>query len=155
MAFQAHNFTLDTALQLKDAGLVAADAAAQVGGADQYIDLGAANAYARFAVVIDWTACEVASTDEVYDVQVQGSTATSFSTKYILASKKFGDSSVTLQPVDTPPSGRTVIFCDNVAHTSATDGNSIIATRYIRLYTDVAGTIATGFNYSAWLVPLD
>ena len=154
MAFQTYNLTLDTATQLKDAGLVAADAAGQVSSAAAYVDLGAANAYAKFAVVIDWTACEVASGDEVYDIQVQGSTASSFSTKYILASKKFGDSSVTLQPVDTAASGRAVIFCDNVATTSASDPASQIACQYIRVYADVGGTIASGFNYTAWFVPL-
>lgn len=154
MVFQTHNFTLDSATQLKDAGLVAADAAGQVSSAAAYVDLGAANAYSKFAVVIDWTACEVASGDEAYDIQVQGSTATSFSTKYILASKKLGDSTVTLQPVDTPPSGRIVIFGDNVACTSATDPGSEIACQYIRVYADVAGTIATGINYTAWFIPL-
>ena len=154
MAFQTHNFTLDGATQLKDAGLVAADTAGQVNSAAAYFDVGAANAYARYAIVIDWTACEVATGDEVYDLQIQGSTATSFSTKYILTSRKLGDSSVTLQPVDTPPSGRIVIYGDNVAHTSATDGSVQIACRYIRIYADVAGTIATGLNYTAWLVPI-
>ena len=154
MAFQAYNFTLDTATQLKDAGLVAADAAGTVSSAAAYVDLGAANAYAKFAVVIDWTACEVASGDEVYDLQVQGSTASSFSTKYILASKKLGDSSVTGQPVDTAASGRIVIFGDNVVHPHATDATQQLATQYIRVYADVGGTIATGINYTAWFIPL-
>jgi len=154
MAFQPHNITLDGALQLKDAGLVAADAAATVGGSAAVIDLGAANAYARFAVVIDWTACEVASTDEVYAVRIQGSTTSSFSAAYTLAERRFGDSSVSFNATDTPPSGRCVIYGDNVAHTSATDGNSVEALRYIRLFTDVSGTIATGMNFTAWLVPI-
>lgn len=154
MAFQPHNITLDGALQLKDAGLVAADAAATVGGSAAVIDLGAANAYSRFAVVIDWTACEVASGDEVYAVRIQGSVATSFTNAYTLAERRFGDSSVSFNATDTPPSGRCVLYGDNVAHTSATDGNSVEALRYIRLYTDVSGTIATGMNFSAWLVPI-
>jgi len=154
MAFQPHNITLDGATQLKDAGLVAADAAATVGGSAAVIDLGAANAYARFAVVIDWTACEVASSDEVYAVRIQGSVASSFTNAYTLAERRFGDSNVSFNATDTPPSGRCVIYGDNVAHTSATDGNSVEALRYIRLYTDVTGTIATGMNFTAWLVPI-
>jgi hypothetical protein len=118
------------------------------------VDLGAANAYARFAIVIDWTACEVATGDEVYTITVEGATATSFSTAYRLASRGFGHSSVNGQPVSTPPSGRVVLFSDNVAITSATDGGSTIAAQFIRVKCVVAGTIATGFNYTAYLVPL-
>ena len=154
MVFQTHNFTLDSATQLKDAGLVAASAAATVSSAAAYHDFGAANAYARFAIVIDWTACEVADGNEVYTVQVEGATASAFSTVYRLATAKFGDSSVNNQPVDTTPSGRAVIFADNVACTSATDPGSEIACRYVRIYLTVGGTVATGFNYTAWLVPL-
>ena len=154
MGFQGYNLTLDSATQLKDAGAITSSAAGTVSSAAAYVDLGAANAYAKFAVVVDWTACEVAMGDEVYDIQVQGSTATSFSTKYVLASKKLGDSSVNGQPVDTPASGRMVIFCDNVACTSASDPNSLIATQYIRVYATIAGSIATGINYTAWFVPL-
>lgn len=154
MAFQTHNLLLDGATQLKDAGLVAADAAATVGGSAAFFDCGAANAYARFAIVIDWTACEVATGDEVYAIKVQGATATTFSTAYVLTERRFGDSSVSFQPVDTPPSGRVVLYCDNVAHTSASDGNAQIACRYIRIYTDVGGTIASGMNFTAWLVPI-
>ena len=154
MVFQTHNFTLDSAIQLKDAGLVAASAAATVSSAAAYADFGAANAYARFAIVIDWTACEVDSGNEVYTIQVEGSTATSFSTKYRLATRQFGDSSVNAQPVDTTSSGRAVIFADNVACTSASDPGSEIACQYVRIYCTVGGTVATGFNYTAWLVPL-
>lgn len=154
MVFQTHNFTLDSATQLKDAGLVAADAAGTVSAAAAYHDMGAANAYGRFAVVIDWTACEVATGDEVYAIRVQGSDTSSFTNAYVLAERRFGDSTVSFQPVDTAPTGRAVIYADNVAATSATDGASQIACRYIRVYADVGGTIATGFNYTAWLVPL-
>ncbi len=154
MAHQAHSFTLDAATQLKDAGLVASDAAGTVGGSAAVVDLGAANTYCRFAVVIDWTACEVASGDEVYAVRIQGSTSSAFSAVYTLAERRFGDSSVSFNATDTPPTGRAVIYGDNVAITSASDGNSIESLRYIRLFTDVGGTIATGMNFSAYLVPM-
>ena len=156
MAYQTHSLTLDGGLDLKTAGLVAADASgASLTGGIAYVDLtGAANAYAKFAVVIDWTACEVADGNEVYDVQIFGCAATNFTTDYILTSRKFGDTSVTFQGVDTPPSGRAVLFGDNVAHTSATDGNSVEALRYVRVTVDVAGTIATGMNFTATIVPM-
>jgi hypothetical protein len=156
MAFQTHNVTLDSGLELKAAGLVASDASgASLSGGVAYVDLtGAANAYARFAVVIDWTACEVATGDEVYDIQVFGCAATNFTTDYILCSRKFGDASVTFQGNDTPPSGRAILYGDNVAHTSATDGNSVEALRYVRLSVDVGGTIGTGMNFTATIVPI-
>lgn len=154
MAFQAQNFTLDTATQLKDAGLVAATAAGTVGGSAAFVNFGAANAYARFAVVVDWTACEVASGDENYQLCLEGATADTFGTAYRLATRGLGDSTVNGQPVDTPPSGRVVIFADNVAMTSATDGNSVIACQFVRIRVVISGTVATGLNYTAWLVPL-
>lgn len=154
MAFQTHNFTLDGGTQLKDAGLVAATAAGTVSGSAAYVDLGAANAYARFAVVVDWTACEVASGDELYNMCVEGGTSSAFSTVYRLSQRLLGDSTVNGQPVDTAASGRIVMFCDNVATTSATDPGSQIACQYVRIRAVISGTIATGINYTAYLVPI-
>lgn len=153
MVFQTHNFTLDSATQLKDAGAITSDTAGTVSSVAAYVDLGAANAYSKFAVVIDWTACDVASGDELYSLKVQGATASAFSTSYTLAMKQLGDSTVTGQPVDTPASGRIVIFGDNVACTSASDPGSEIACQYIRIYLDVAGT-SPSLNYTAWFIPL-
>lgn len=157
MAFQCHSLTLDGGLDLKTAGLVAADASgSSLSGGVAYVDLtGAANAYAKFAVVIDWTAIDLDGGNEVYDVQVYGCAATDFTTDFILTSRKFGDSSVTFQGADTPPSGRVVLFADNVAHTSATDGNVVECMRYVRLSVDVAGAgVGTGFNFTAKIVPM-
>lgn len=153
MAFQTYNYLLDSGTQLKDAGLVAADAAGTVGGAAAYVDLGAANSYAEFDVVVDWTAMEHDTGDEVYELRVQGAEATTFATPYTLARTRIGIAALAFQPVDHNATGRVVLHCDNVACTSATDANSLIATRYIRIYCDVTGTIATGFNYTAYLVP--
>lgn len=149
MALQPYSIALDTATQLKDAGLVAATTAGQVGGSAAVADLG--GGYAEFDVVIDWTACEVASGDEKYDLVIEGSTSTAFSTAYVLGRLILGDSSVTNHQVDTPPSGRMVIHCNNGAITSATDGNSVSPMRYVRVNARVAGTVATGLNYTAFL----
>ena len=149
MAHQAQQYMLDDNLLLSAATLVAADAAGSVA----YIDLGAANAFAEFDVVVKWTACEVASGDEKYEFLVQGCEATNFTTEYVLGRAILGDATVTFQPVDTPPAGQIAIHCDNTAHTSATDGASIVACRYVRIYLDVTGSIASGINYSAYLVP--
>lgn len=150
MAFQTYSVALDSATQLKDAGLVAADTAGAVGGSAAFADLG--GGYAEFDVVIDWSACEVASGDEKYDLRIEGCASSGFASNvYVLTRLILGDSSVTNNATDTPPAGRMVIHANNVAITSASDGNSTSALRYVRVYADVAGTIATGLNYQAWL----
>jgi hypothetical protein len=150
MAFQTYSVALDSATQLKDAGLLGdVDAVGTVGGTAAFADLG--GGYAEFDVVIDWTACEVATGNELYDLRIEGSTTSAFSTVYVLGSIRLGDSSVTGNATDTPPAGRMVIHCNNAAITSATDGNSASSMRYVRVNGVTGGTIATGINYQAWL----
>lgn len=69
--------TYDANLVLKDAGLVAASAAATVSSAAKIIDLGAGVVEAD--VVIDVSACEVASRDESYRIGIQISDTSDFS----------------------------------------------------------------------------
>lgn len=135
--------TMDYSLRLKDAGLVAASAAAQVGGVDKIVDMGSARFDGR--VIVDVTACEVASGNEKYTVIVQGSTSSTFATGiWNLAALPLGDSSVSLETVDTAATRhQEIAFCNEVNGT---------VYPYIRLYTEVVGTIATGINYSANLV---
>lgn len=150
MAFQTYSVALDSATQLKDAGAVTSTGAANVGGSAAVADLG--GGYAEFDVVVDWSACEVDTGNEKYEIVIEGSTTTAFSSAYRLANLTLGDSSVSGNATDTPPSGRMVIHANNVAITSATDGNSASALRYVRARHVIAGTIATGINYQAWLV---
>lgn len=157
MAHQCHNFTIDDDLALKTAGAVASTASgASLSGGVASLDIGgAANSYQRFAVVIDWTACEVDSGNEFYQVLIEGATTTGFATTYRLANFAFGHSSVNGQPTSTPPSGRKVLFVDNHALISASDGNSFIACRYIRLSMSVSGAgVTTGMNLSVYVVPM-
>lgn len=150
MAHQCHNLTLDSNLRTFNAQAIAS--ATTTNGTS--IDLtGATDAYAKFAVVIDWSALDVTTGDETYRFQVQGSTATGFSTKYVLMEKLLGDTSVTLNAVDSPATGRTVIFCDNVAHTSASDGNTMAALRWIRLSCISSGTTPI-ITVTAHIVPM-
>jgi hypothetical protein len=150
MAHQCYSLTLDGALQLANATAVAS--ATTTNGTA--FDLGgAANNWQRFAVVIDWSGMDITTGDESYRFQVQGATASAFSTAYVLAEKRLGDSTVNLQPVDTTALGRTVIYCDNVAVTSATDSSSVISTQFVRLTCISAGT-TPAVTYSAWIVPI-
>jgi len=148
MALQPYSVALDTTTQLKDAGLVAATTAGQVGASAAWADLG--GGYAEFDVVIDWTACEADGTEK-YDLCIEGATTNAFSTAYVLGRLILGDSSTTNQPVDTPPSGRMILHCNNGALTSATDGNSVTTMRYVRVNARVSGSPSTGLNYTAWL----
>lgn len=158
MAHQCYSLTLDGALQLANATAIAS--ATTVNGTA--VDIGgAANNWQRFAVVIDWSGLDVASTDELYRFQVQGATASGFGTPYVLAEKRLGVAGASpgpatgtnLQPVATTALGRMVIYCDNVAVTSATDSSSLIATQFIRLSCTSSGT-SPAVTYSAWIVPI-
>ncbi len=136
-------FTLDGLLLMKDAGLVAASAAATVASAAKVADVGTGLFEAQ--LIIDVTAIEVASGDEVYTITIEGSTTTGFSsgTEVELASIKVGDSSVTGGDTDSIAGRYTLPF-----NNREVDGTCY---RYLRVYTTVAGAIATGINYTAFI----
>lgn len=142
---RTYNHTVDAALLLKDAGLVAASAAAQVGGSNKILDLGTG----RFEgyVVIDWTACEVATGDESYRIELQFSDSSTFASNiWIGALVHLGDSTVTFESADTTATGRRVIPFTNEIND--------VQYRYMRIYTRIAGTIATGINFTARVAKL-
>lgn len=141
----ALSFTFDKELQLKDAGLIAADAAWQVGGSAKILDLGATNALFTGVLVVDVSAIEIASNDELYHLIVQGSNASNFGSGVEnLAALSLGATEV--RPGAGPDSaiGRFLLPFYNTV-----DGLNHF--RYIRGYADVAGTIATGINFTAWI----
>lgn len=142
MPRNSNDVTFDYSLRLKDAGLVAASAAATVASVAKILDMGASRFDGR--AVIDLTACEVATGNEQYIIIVQGSTSSSFGSGIVnLGAVLLGDSSVSLESADTAAVTRREIFFSNEV-----DGTLY---RYVRLYTFVAGTIATGINYAAFL----
>jgi hypothetical protein len=129
------NFTFDTALVVKATGLIAASEAGSI------LDLGE-GLFDGF-LVVDLTAVEVANGDETYAVSMEGSTVAAMDSESVaLATKQFG---VAVAPMDDNLTalGRYVIPFRNE------DGGEV--QRYVRLYTLVAGTIATGINFSAFL----
>lgn len=128
-------YTYDTALSAKAAGLLATSTDGSI------IDLGAG--LVDGFLVIDLTACEVASGDERYTVSLEGSNASDMASGSVcLAKKVFGNLVV---PMDAAlsASGRYVIPFRNE------EGGSTF--RYVRLSTLIAGTIATGINFSAFI----
>jgi len=135
MANLYSQFTYDTALVAKTAGLLAASADGTI------IDLG--DGLVDGFLVIDLTACEIASGNEIYTVSLEGSDAAAMDSGSVcLAKKVFGNLVV---PMDAAlsASGRYVVPFRNE------EGGATF--RYVRLSTLIAGTIATGINFSAFL----
>lgn len=135
MANLYSHFTYDTSLVAKTAGLLAASADGTI------IDLG--DGLVDGFLVIDLTACEIASGNEIYTVSLEGSDVAAMDSGSVcLAKKVFGNLVV---PMDAAlsASGRYVI-----PFTNEEGGETF---RYVRLSTLVAGTIATGINFSAFL----
>lgn len=139
--------TFDAELEFKDAGLVAASAAATVDSAAKYVDIGLG--LFKGCMIIDVTALEIASNDEIYDIVIQGSNTTAFTAAATVELAALNLSAKEVKRTDTDKddgTGRFKIYFDN-----ENDGTYY---QYIRIYTVVAGTIATGINYSAFCVPM-
>lgn len=135
------SYTFDALLEFKDAGLVAADGPAEVDSAEKIVDVGS-GAFSG-DMVIDVTAIEVATGDERYEIQVQGSDSATFASGIEqLASLALGDSTVTGGDADNA-AGRRILPFNN----RGLDGKVY---RYLRIYTEVAGSIATGINFTAF-----
>ena len=130
----------DALLEMKDAGLVAASAAAQVDSAAKVLDMGTGVFEAD--VEIDVTALEIATNDEVYNICVQLSSSATFASDYVTVVKlELGASEVINSDLDSTI-GRYILSFNN-------EFNGAYY-RYARIYTVVAGTIATGINYTAY-----
>lgn len=140
MARNSVDFTPDAEFLLKDAGLVAADAAAQVASADKIVTLGAGRVDGR--VIVDVSAIEVASGNEAYAIKTQFSTSATFASAVIGGTQiELGDSSVLIgESADSAVGRYEIPFTNEINGT---------VYPYMRLYTDVQGTIATGINYTA------
>ena len=141
-ATQIRSYTYDSSLVLKDAGLIAASAAATVASVARIINVGAATF--KGVAVIDVTAVEIASNDELYTITVQGSTSATFASDIQnLASISVGATEVRPGGAIDSLTGRyELLFLNEQAG---------ICYPYVRLYTTVAGAIATGVNYSAFI----
>ena len=142
------SYTFDKSLEMKDAGLIAADAAWGVGGSAKVLNVGAGNFCGH--CVIDVSAIEIASGDERYTFIIQGSTSATFASDVvILAALPVGDGSTIgtafgSSGVDVDDTtGRYVLPFQNERNN--------IRYPYIRGWTDVSGTIATGINFTAFV----
>jgi hypothetical protein len=135
------SFTFDAELEFKDAGLVAADAAATVDSVAKIVDLG--EGLFEGNMVVDVTAIEIASNDEKYEIQVQLSDSSSFASGIVQGPTLCLGALETLIGTDTDSTvGRYVLPFRN-------EWNGTWY-RYARVYTNVTGAIATGINFIAW-----
>jgi hypothetical protein len=126
---------------LKDAGLVAADAAGQVDSTDVIVNLGAGLVEGH--LIVDVTAIEIADNDESYKISLQGSSESDFASTIVdLAEITLGATEVIGGDQDSATGRYQVPF--------RTEKNGTVYP-YVRVYCDVSGTIATGINYSAYL----
>jgi hypothetical protein len=137
----------DSLLQLKDAGLVAASAVAQVASANRILDLGTAKM--RADLIIDASAVEVATGDELYTIIAEYSNSATFASGIAAGQVLYLGHATPMLGAATVNNveGRYIVPINNVIN------NTIY--RYMRLNTIVAGTIATGVNYVAFLTKLD
>jgi len=135
MANLYSQYTYDDALSLKDAGLVAATTTETT-----ILDLG--DGLVDGFLVLDVSAVEVASTDEKYTIHLEGSNVAAMTSGSVsLAATFMGNLTA---PMDAATgTGRFAIPFRNVQ-------NGTIY-RYVRIYTLVAGTIATGINFAAFV----
>ncbi len=127
--------------ELKDAGLVASSQAGKVDGQAKVVNLGPELVEGK--LVIDVSALEIASDNELYRIKLQGSAAHDFST-YVedLAILELGAKEVLGGDQDSEP-GRYVVPCSNA--------KGAYVWPYVRLYTDVSGSVASGIDFSAYL----
>lgn len=140
-------FTPDINLRLKDSGLIDASAAAQVGGSAAILDLwpsGVAT-FQPLDIWINVTAIEIASNDELYTIRAQVSSSATFAS--------------VIHNVGALELGALEVNTGGSADQDGTTGtymlrvdNDVAGTvyRYMRLFTTVSGTVATGINYDAW-----
>lgn len=130
----------DSSLELKAAGLVAASAAGSL-----ILDVG--DGYVEAHLIANVTALEIATGNEFYSLILQGSPDAAFGTAgniVELAQISIGAKGARLSDADKDDA---VGVYDLPVHNRWAGTNF----RYLRLYTVVAGTIATGINFSARL----
>jgi len=132
---------IDNDYILKDAGLVAADAAGTVDSEALIADLGAGLVEGN--MVVDVSAIEIADNDEIYKISLQGSNSATFASGIVdLAILELGANEVIGGDVDSTIGRYIVPF--------RTEKNGTVY-QYVREYCDVDGTIATGINFTAHL----
>ena len=135
MANLHSQFTYDNDLLLKAAVLVASTTTEST-----ILDLGAGMVDVN--LVLDVTAVEVASADEKYTIHLEGSNVAAMTSGSVtLANIPMG---VNTAPADAD----TAVGRFAVPFRNEQNGTTY---RYVRIYTLVAGAVATGINFTAFI----
>lgn len=136
------NYPYDALLQLKDAGAISSDAAAQVASADKILTVGDEAIGGDF--VVDVSAMDATTGDEMYHILLQGSNSSSFASGIVnLALVSLGGATTQLGAKGA---------VTGLTRYSVPFKNVFGGTRYayLRAYTDVGGT-SPSINYVASL----
>ena len=142
----AKDYTYDDDMQLQDSVLVAASVVGKVATVATVLDLGPGRVDA--VAVIDVTTIEIASNDEVYTILVEGASEVAMDTTLVpLAELQLGALEV-LGPGSSRYLVDSVIGRYELKFTNERGG---VTYPYIRLYTIVAGTIASGITFECFV----
>jgi hypothetical protein len=140
--------TFDANLEFKDAGAVAASAAATVDSAAKVVNVG--SGLFKGCMILDVTALDIDGNNEIYDIIVQGSPVEAFTAAGVveLAALNLSPKEVKRSDSDKDDDvGRYKIYFDNE--------NNGTFYPYLRIYTVVAGAgVSTGIDYSAYAVQM-
>lgn len=136
-------YAFDAELYLHDGGLKTASFAGLVSAAAKILDVGDARFEGYW--VVNVTALEHDTDDEVCQVFLQGSLQSDFSADVVnLALCELSAPGALLAGADTERDvGGVNLPCSNVL-----EG---VAYPYLRIYCVIGGTVATGFNFTSWL----
>lgn len=135
MANKYSQFIYDSDLEMKAAGLVDASEDGSI------LDLG--DGVVDGFLVVDLSACEIATGNEIYTVSIEGSAVAAMTSGSVCLGKKVFGNLVVPMDAALSAAGRYVIPFRNE------EGGTVV--RYVRLSTLVAGTIATGINFAAFI----
>ena len=140
--------TFDAALEFKDAGAVAASAAATVDSAAKVVNVGSGLFVG--CMIIDVTALDIDGNNELYDIVVQGAPTSAFVAANTVELSAINMSAKEVKRTDSDADnavGRYKLYFDN-------EQNGTFYP-YMRIYTVVAGAgVSTGIDYSAYAVQM-
>lgn len=133
--------TFDAATELKDAGSVSANGAAQVGGVNRVVNVGAA--FLRGTLIVDVDLLDLTTGDETADLILQGSTVPDFSSDVSnLLTIRIGDTSNQGESVDA--------VAGRYARTFLNSRDGVKPYPYLRMFHRLGGTTPS-VNYRAFI----
>lgn len=143
MAFDKHsrNAIFDKLCELKDAGAITASVEGKVDGSAVEFDTGGGRTLGN--VVVDVSAMEADSSDELYVIKLQGSNVSGFATELTdLVAISLGYDDVLVADEDKGVDRYIFPFTNVFGKTTY---------RYLRIYCEISGTMVTGINFSSFL----